>query len=220
MIKINKTVILDLNDKKNRYMDRHSCLGESVDNFTDIKIYNNKLKDAMLRSLDEGIRPISVSNLKILNGDLVNYRYPWKDIQKRETNQCSLAFTLNPDVRVDFDVRDKKVVFPLLLDIFKKLKENSVCKKIISNYEYGEKGKEHGKLHFHGIVQFDKPSETKRTNREIFEKELLKVFNKRSNVSDRTLHTKLLRTQDDKDRYLKYLQKEQQCKIKTLCYVH
>lgn len=218
MIKIHKTITLDLSNKVNKKPETHSTLGESAFNLRD---YDGTKRESKKEKIELGVNPQIGRPIKNLGDDVLKYRYPWDKITKTESNACSLSWTLCPDVRCEFDVRDKKVVFPKLFEVLKKLKNNSICKKIISNYEYGEKGKEYGKLHMHGLVQFEKTdSKSKKNNREIFEEELLKVFNRRSNCKHKTLYTKLLRTQDDRDRYLRYLKKEQQCKIKTLCYIN
>lgn len=191
-------VILDLN--KNKMSDGRTSLGES----TPKKLVTRQLRNQTSKKKYEGI-----------------YRVPWDNISKKELNSMNLAFTLCPDIRVDFDCKDKSVCVPKLIDLLIELKNNNVLNKIISNYEYGEKGKEYGKLHFHGMVLLSPGDASgKLNNREKFEKALLKVFNKRSQLRDKTLHTKLLRKQEDRDRYHAYLKKEQQCKIKSLVYIN
>lgn len=142
------------------------------------------------------------------------YRLPWSDIPSTRHQSCNLAFTINADCRVDFDVYDRKVSNPKLLDLIFDLKKKGIVKKITCVYEYGEKGKKHGKLHYHGIAQMVPSKE--QNNREIFEKAILKVFNKNLNVRHRTLHTKLFKTVEDRTRYLKYMSKEEHNKKKCL----
>ena len=136
------------------------------------------------------------------------YRIPWDDIPAKRLAGCNMAFTLNGDCRVEFDVYDRKVSNSKLFDVLHLLKNKNILEKITLVYEYGEKGKEHGKLHYHGIVKV--------TDRQTFEKEILKVFNKNLNVRHRTLQTKLFKTCEDRERYVKYMKKESQNKKKCL----
>lgn len=136
------------------------------------------------------------------------YRIPWDSIPRKRLTGCNMAFTLNGDCRVDFDVYDKKISNTKLFEILHQLKNNNILEKITLVYEYGEKGKAHGKLHYHGIVKV--------TDRQTFEKEILKVFNKNLKVAHRTLNTKLFKTPTDRERYIKYMKKENQNKIKCL----
>ena len=136
------------------------------------------------------------------------YRVPWSDIPSKRLQACNLAFTLNADCRVDFDVYDRKISNPKLINLLLELKKKDIVKKITCVYEYGEKGKLHGKLHYHGIASVN--------DRETFEKAILQTFNKRSDVKHRTLHTKLFKAVVDRDRYLNYMKKEEQNKKKCL----
>ena len=136
------------------------------------------------------------------------YRVPWSDIPDQRLQACNLAFTLNADCRVDFDVYDRKISNPILINLIMELKKKGIVKKITCVYEYGEKGKLHGKLHYHGIASVN--------DREAFEKEILKKFNKNLNVKHRTLHTKLFKAVVDRERYIKYMKKEEQNKKKCL----
>lgn len=65
------------------------------------------------------------------------YRIPWTDIPDTRLQACNLAFTLNADCRVDFDVYDRKISNPKLLNLFWELKKNNILKKITCVYEYG-----------------------------------------------------------------------------------
>jgi hypothetical protein len=138
------------------------------------------------------------------------YRIPWEDISDKTARSCNLIFTLNPDMRVDFDCKDRKICNPKFMDLLHKMKMDGLLTHIVAIYEYGERGKSHGKLHYHGIAKV--------ADRSKFEAELLKMFNKRSQVKHRTLHTKLVRTVADHDRYYKYMKKENQNKVK--CLIH
>jgi len=130
---------------------------------------------------------------------------PWKEISDKKQQGCNMAFTLNPDVRVDFDVYTQTCV-DKLCEIIWKMKCENLVKKIILVKEYGQnkdkttKTEETGKLHFHGYVSV--------SNRQNFEKTLLKTFNKRCQLSHRTLQTKLFRKVEDRTRYHTYMQKE------------
>jgi hypothetical protein len=136
------------------------------------------------------------------------YRIPWSDITPKKLTACNIIFTLNPDIRVDFDCKDRKICNAKFLSQCIELKNKGMLTHMTAVYEYGEKGKEHGKLHYHGIVKV--------ADRSLWEKEVLSIFNKRSQVSHRTLNTTLIKSTDDRDRYLKYMKKEAQNKVKTL----
>lgn len=88
------------------------------------------------------------------------------------------------------------------------MKLEGILNKITLVYEYGERGKKHGKLHYHGLVKV--------SDRNTFEMKLLKVFNKNLNIRHRTLCTKLFQTVEDRTRYIKYLKKEKHNKEKCL----
>lgn len=145
------------------------------------------------------------------------YRVPWLNITDKDLQSCNLSFNLNPDMRVDFDCKDRLVTNPMLMQVFWDLKCDAIVKKIICVYEYGKQGKQHGKLHFHGICQLQ--TSPGGQARQIFEKNLLKVFGKRSQCHHRTLVTKLFKTVEDRSRYVTYMKKETQNKKKTLCFI-
>lgn len=134
------------------------------------------------------------------------YRLKWADILDSSLEACNLSFTLNADRRCDFDVYDRKVSNKVLFETLNHLKSKGVLQKITAVYEYGTK--EDKKLHYHGIVKV--------TDREKFENEILKVFNRNLAVKHRTLHTKLLRTVRDRSRYIKYMKKDKHNKEKCL----
>lgn len=146
------------------------------------------------------------------------YRKKWlfyeDPFYQKRYGACNIAFTLNADCRVDFDVYDKTISNQKLFDTIDNLIKKDVLQKITCVYEYGKGGKEAGKLHYHGIIKCVSSSE--KNNREIFEKEILKVFNKNLNLKHRTLHTKILKTVHDRHRYITYMKKEQQNYYKSL----
>lgn len=136
-------------------------------------------------------------------GQYVNI--PWDEISDKKQQGCNMAFTLNADVRVDFDIYGQECV-DKCLEVMWGLKCKDILKKIIFVKEYGQnkdgstKTEETGKLHFHGMCKV--------TDRQVFEKTLLRTFNKRCQLSHRTLHTKLFRQVEDRSRFYTYLQKE------------
>lgn len=165
-----------------------------------ITLFGDSNKPTNIRSL----LTLGDSKLKIPWSPFLNVR--WEDISMKMQQGCNLAGTLNPDIRVDFDVfsdtcKDK------LLQVIWKLKSDNILKKIILVKEYGQtkdgktKTQKEGKLHFHFMCKV--------SDRQVFEKALLKIFNKRCQLSHRTLQTKLFRTVEDRSRYYNYLKKEE-----------
>lgn len=152
-----------------------------------------------------------------------NFRCPWELIPEKVVKGCNFFFTINPDPHVDWYTHDsdKKTIIPKFLLLLQELKDKGIIINSVSVYEYGKFGKRHGKLHFHGIIK------TKR--RQEFEAEVLKVFNKRSNLRHCTVDTKTIKSVADRNRILNYMHTsktkkgkiysaEQQNKIKCLYY--
>ena len=54
---------------------------------------------------------------------------PWNEISERCKQGCNMAFTLNPDIRVDFDVFSQ-VCVDKFLDVLWKLKCDNILKKL------------------------------------------------------------------------------------------
>lgn len=140
----------------------------------------------------------------------MNYRTPWEIIPEKYYKGLNFNFTLNPDPNIDYYENTKKWLIPKVLTLIKKLKDDGIIKKLILVYEWGTYGKKHGKLHFHGLIQTN--------NKVLVQTEMLREFNKRSNVKHRTLQINHLPTIKDRARAIKYLKKEQQNKLKCLFY--
>lgn len=174
---------------------------------------NNKNTIEMTKNAGPPKRLLSLGDSSRPNPWTPYLGIPWKEISDKSIQGCNMAFTLNPDIRVDFDVYGK-VCIDKLLEVVWKLKCDNILKKIICVNEYGQnkdkstKSPEDGKLHFHGFVKV--------TNRQTFEKAMLKTFNKRCQLSHRTLQTKLFRQVEDRTRYYNYMKKEQQNQDKCL----
>lgn len=140
----------------------------------------------------------------------MRFRCPWAHIADSHYRGMNFNFTLNPDPNIDYFENTKKFLIPLVLKTFEKLKHDGLINKLIIVYEWGEYGKKHGKLHFHGLFKSKKRSEVINA--------LLKVFNKRQNLKHRTLRVNHLVKTEDRGRALKYLKKEQHNKLKCLYY--
>ena len=114
-------------------------------------------------TVDWGNKPLGVSCPKSNNGFFSigsnptvcpfrnGWRRPWDDLDMKELYNMNYHITINPDPlnQLDNDVYSKKLMFKIFRQFLLELKNKKYYKNIISVYEYGEKGKKYGKLHFH-----------------------------------------------------------------------
>lgn len=145
---------------------------------------------------------------QIIPWKTINYRMPWLMIPEKHLKGLNFSFNLNMDEHINDYENTRKWQIPKVLLFLEKLKADKIIYKYLIVYEYGKYGKKHGKIHFHGLV--------KTLDREEFEKQTLKVFNKRTNCTHRTLTTKHIKDPEHRATYLNYIKKEQHNKIKCL----
>lgn len=88
--------------------------------------------------------------------DIFNYRLPWSLIDYDEIYKSSWHVTVNADYQCDWvtneNKNDKTYMNNRLKNLLTKLKLEGLFKNITVVYEYGELGKEYGKLHWHMLV--------------------------------------------------------------------
>lgn len=136
------------------------------------------------------------------------YRSPWENIEEKHLKGMNFFFTLNIDPSVEWYENTKKRQIPRVLLFFEKMKRYQLISRYVIIYEWGKKGKSHGKLHYHGFIK---------TN---YKNELLaefgKEFNKKTNAMHRTIQLSVNKSVQDRDNRIAYLKKEQQNKIKCL----
>jgi len=170
-------------------------------NFGHTKTYSNadKCIDATLPLVDSSIS---------IPWKTIKHRMPWELIVPKHYKGMNFFFTINPDPDLDFYENKKKFLIPKVLILLDKLKDEGLVKKSIVIYEWGKFGKKHGKLHFHGMLQTkDKQSCIDKIN---------KIFNKKHNCRHRTTRFNHIKTVADRNRMVKYMQKEQHNKLKCL----
>lgn len=139
-----------------------------------------------------------------------HYRSPWNSFEGSHLKGMNFFLTINPDPDIDYYNNSKKFLIPLMLKTLEKLKSSELINKYCIVYEWGQFGKKHGKLHFHGFIKTKK-------RHEVY-KELNKVFNKKTNCAHRTTRIDYIKTLEDRSRFLNYCKKEQQNKLKCLIY--
>ena len=147
---------------------------------------------------------------QIIPWKTIEFRSPWEMIPESHFKGLNFSFNLNIDPNVDQYENTKKWQIPKVLLHLQKQKNDGIIKKYVLVYEWGKYGQKHGKLHFHGLIQTG--------DKEAFIKEIVKDFNKRTNAMHRTITTKHIKDVDHRSTFLKYMQKEQQNKIKCLYY--
>lgn len=138
----------------------------------------------------------------------VNFRSPWSTIPEAHLKGMNFFFTLNIDPSVEWYKNDKKQQIPRVLLFLEKMKCDHLLSKYVIIYEWGEKGKKFGKLHFHGFL--------KTTQKDSLLDEFYKEFNCKVNVRHRTISLSVNKSVRDRENRIRYLKKEQQNKIKCL----
>lgn len=139
-----------------------------------------------------------------------NYRSPWDKIDEKFIKGMNLSVNLNIDPSVEWYENTKKVQIPKVLLFFEKMKMERIINKYIIVYEWGKYGKKEGKLHYHMLVKTTKKNE--------LVTEIIKEFNNKTNCSHRTIRVNWLKDVQHRLRYINYMKKEQQNKIKCLYY--
>lgn len=138
------------------------------------------------------------------------YRSPWSLVPESHLKGMNFLWTLNVDPAVEGYENTKKRQIPALLLFLDKIKRHMLINKSVVVYEWGNKGKSHGKLHFHGMLKTSKKDQVV--------DEFIKEFNSRLAIRHRTFHIKHVKSVADRDRYINYMKKEQQNKNKLLYY--
>ena len=155
-----------------------------------------------------------------LIGDPIKYysklhtRVPWDLIPECHFRGMNFMVNINPDANCDWYTHDtdKQNLVPRLISLIEESKTKSLINKATFVYEYGKFGKQHGKLHFHGLIQTNKKQE--------FLKIISNKFNQRKNLIHRTCVIKHCKSPDDRNRFLNYMKKESQNKTKCLYTTH
>ena len=70
-------------------------------------------------------------------------------LDKTHLMEMNYHVTISPDPLHSEDYYDRKVANKVLRQFLRELKKNNYYKYIICVYEYGKRGKEYGKLHWH-----------------------------------------------------------------------
>ncbi len=136
------------------------------------------------------------------------YRSPWDTIEESHLKGMNFFFTLNIDPSIEWYENTKKCQIPKVLLFFEKMKIRQLISRYVIIYEWGTKGKSHGKLHYHGFIK------TKQKN-ELLE-EFYKEFNNKTNARHRTIQLSVNKSVKDRENRIRYLRKESQNKIKCL----
>lgn len=79
------------------------------------------------------------------------WRCPWSEIDKQNKYLFNFHITINPDPKCEWitNCQDRKLHNEKLREFIMKIKNRGLFKYILCIYEYGTKGKSHGKLHYH-----------------------------------------------------------------------
>ena len=137
-----------------------------------------------------------------------HYRASWDTIPIGHVKGMNLSININMDNTLDWYANTKKIQIPAILLCFEKIKLEGIINKYVLVYEWGKYGKKDGKLHYHGLVKTKKKDE--------FINSVNKEFNKRKQCSHRTLRCNWIKDLEHRQRYLNYMRKESQNKIKCL----
>ena len=138
-----------------------------------------------------------------------NVRRAW-DVVPQKSLRGNFFMTLNPDPNCDWYTtnNDKKTIVTKFLTAIEKLKASRILLSSVFVYEYGDKGKKDGKIHFHGIIKTE--------DKDAITNAILKEFNQRSNAKHRTLNLKVIKKVSDRENMINYMKKECQNKKKCL----
>ena len=139
---------------------------------------------------------------------LPSFRSKWERIPAPHIKGMNFFFTLNIDTNVAWYKNNKVVQIPRVLNLMSKLKRQLLISKYVIIYEWGEKGKQCGKLHYHGFIKTKKKNEVL----DLFKKE----FSANLRTAHRAIHLNHIKSVDDRSRMLNYLKKENQNKEKCL----
>jgi len=134
-------------------------------------------------------------------------RYCWTDINDKYYQGINMTININPDPSKIEDYNNRKLVNNILCEY---IDHETKIMKAVGVYEYGSKGKEYGKLHYHIAIKILPKDRTD------IENQLLKLFNQKSNCKHRTLQTKMIKDVKHRQDYINYMKKESQNKIKCL----
>ena len=137
-----------------------------------------------------------------------NFRSPWSSIPDSHLKGMNFFFTLNIDPSIDNYENTKKFQIPKVLLFLEKMKCDKLISRYIIIYEWGQSGKKHGKLHFHGFIKTIQKNELL--------EEFYKEFNCKTNARHRTINLSCNKSVRDRENRITYLKKEQQNKIKCL----
>jgi len=136
------------------------------------------------------------------------FRSPWDSIEDSHMKGMNFFFTLNIDPSIEWYENTKKCQIPRVLLFFEKMKMQQLISRYVIIYEWGEKGRSHGKLHYHGFI--------KTIRKEELIEEFRKEFNKKTNALHRTIQLSVNKSVKDRENRIRYLRKESQNKIKCL----
>lgn len=152
------------------------------------------------------------------------WRIPWDNIAHEKVLDMNYSITVNPDPNLTWldDTRDRKLLNAKFRETLLICKNKKLYKNIIVIYEYGKKGKQYGKLHYHLLVNSQKVNQ--------FCEEFIKTFGTTKKRWKMTVVKKLIKPDfgiidelkldnlnaQKKYIYEKYFRKESHNKIKCL----
>ena len=188
----------------------------NIQNLLTLDIKNSKPKAVLLPLVDSTAIPFgpNIIGCPMRAFTKSHSRVPWDLIPDEHFKGMNFMININPDPNCDWYTshNDKDNLIPRMISLIQESLTNSIIKKATIVYEYGKFGKEHGKLHFHGLVSTTKKQE--------LQKNILKQFNSKKNLSHITLQIKHVKSPVDRQRYLNYMKKESQNKTKCLYTTH
>lgn len=79
----------------------------------------------------------------------LNWRLPWDMIDENELYNMNYHITIAPDPIHEQDFYNRKIANKVFRRFLDELKRKGLYKNIICVYEYGDRGKKYGKLHWH-----------------------------------------------------------------------
>ncbi len=127
----------------------------------------------------------------------------------------SFSFTINFDPDIDGYINCHKWQIVKLTHFFNTLKDNGTINRLVFVHEFGQKGK----VHFHGILQFNNCSTKKQDRVDRFEKPVLAKFNVKKNCAHRTLQYYKIKDNQHRERQYNYMMKEDHNKLKSTYYI-
>lgn len=156
------------------------------------------------------------------------WRCPWSEIDMKNRYYFNYHITVNPDPKCDWmtNCQDRKLHNDKLREFVLKIKSKGLFKYILVIYEYGNKGKSCGKLHYHILFKTHASAAIAKEANQIFGTtnkrcefttivKKIKIDNK---LSKDATPTEKIQNYNEQIDYLidKYFRKETQNKVKCL----